>query len=89
MVVDEFGVKYVGKDNKETLIKALEENYNLNKYCRGEKYVGLTVTWDYIKREVDLTMPEYVAKALHRFQQKSHPKIQHQTHPNLPPNYGA
>ena len=88
-MVDDFGVKYVGKENDDHLIKVLEENYNLTKYWSGEKYAGLTMTWDYIKREVNLTMPGYVAKALHRFQQNSHPKMQHQPHPYVPPNYGA
>ena len=32
MVVDEFGVKYLGKDNDAQLIKLLKEHYTLENY---------------------------------------------------------
>ena len=46
MVVDEFGVKYLGKDNDAQLIKLLKEHYTLDNYWSGAKYVGKTMTWD-------------------------------------------
>ena len=45
------------------------------------------MTWDYIKGEVHITMPWYVAKALHHLQHKNSTKMQHQPHPHAPPNY--
>ena len=37
LVVDEFGVTYVGKENTDHLIKVLEEHYTLTKYWSGAK----------------------------------------------------
>eukprot|EP00523_Entomoneis_sp_CCMP467_P001312 CAMPEP_0168756942 /NCGR_PEP_ID=MMETSP0724-20121128/20891_1 /TAXON_ID=265536 /ORGANISM="Amphiprora sp., Strain CCMP467" /LENGTH=40 /DNA_ID= /DNA_START= /DNA_END= /DNA_ORIENTATION= len=34
----------------------------------GSLCCGIKLTWDYAKRTVDLSMPNYVATALERFQ---------------------
>ena len=47
------------------------------------------MTWDYVKREVHSTMPEYVAKLLHRLQKNTPPNMQHQPHQHVPQNYGT
>ena len=31
-------------------------------------YIGITLPWDYASRKVTLSMPHYVRKALHKFQ---------------------
>ena len=44
LVVDDFGVKYVGEEHAEHLMSVLKEFYNLTEDCRkGEKYIGLTL----------------------------------------------
>ena len=60
LIVDYFGVKYFGNDNDEKLISSIEEHYTLTKDWSGEKYDGLIMTWDYVKREVHITLPGYV-----------------------------
>ena len=47
------------------------------------------MTWDYVKREVHIIMPGYVAKLLHHFQHNTTTKMKHQPHPHFPPNYGS
>ena len=32
-------------------------------------YIGINLNWDYVNRTVTLSMPKYVRKALHKFQQ--------------------
>ena len=64
LVVDDFGVKYVGKQHVMHLIQALKENYEISQYWTGSKYCGLELDWDYKQREVHLLMPGYVANAL-------------------------
>ena len=59
LVVDNFGVKHVGKENKTHLINALKENYNISINDGGMKYIGLTIQWDYPRRRVHLSMPGY------------------------------
>ena len=89
LVVDDFGVKYVGKKHADHLIKALKEDYEIEEDWEGRKYVGLTFDWDYDKREVHLSVPGYVPKALHRFQHIAPKHRQQQPHKHNIPNYGA
>ena len=65
----------------------LEEHFTLTKYGSGEKYVGLTLIWEYVKRYFYLAITGYVEKWLHRFQHDTPTKMQHQLHPQVPPNY--
>ena len=64
LVVDGFGIKYVGREHAEHLLSVIEADYECKAECDGGRYLGLTLDWDYEKREVHLSMPEYVAKAL-------------------------
>ena len=70
LVVNDFGVKYLGKQHVTHLINALKENYEISQDWAGSKYYGLQLDWDYTRREVHLSIPGYVAKALHRFNHK-------------------
>ena len=87
LVVDDFGVKYVRKEDAEHLMEALRENYSISKYWDGERYSGITLDWDYTKRDVHLSMPEYVKDALIQFAHKLQ-KFTHQPHKHTIPVYG-
>ena len=58
LVVDDFGVKYVGKEHAEHLMEALKEHYEVSEDWTGSKYCGLTLKWDYKHRKVHLSMTE-------------------------------
>jgi hypothetical protein len=47
LVVDDFGVKYVGKEHAEHLIKCLKEKYKLTKDWAGDLYCGIALKWNY------------------------------------------
>ncbi len=47
LVVDDFGIKYVGNKNALHLIKTLKEHYTISEYWEGKKYMGLTLDWNY------------------------------------------
>jgi hypothetical protein len=64
LVVDDFGVKYVGREHAEHLKQVLEEHYKVTADWNGERYVGIHMKWDYAKHQVHLYMPDYVKKAL-------------------------
>ena len=66
--LDDFGVKYVGKEYAQHLKSTLEENYTVTKERAGAPYIGRTLDWDYKRRQVTLSMPHYVKKALKQFQ---------------------
>ena len=88
LVVDDFGVKYVGEEHAKHLKATLEEHYKLTCDWTGRRYIGITLDWDYKRRQVHLSMPNYVAKALKQFQHKVR-KLQHSPYPSAPIIYGA
>ena len=89
LVVDDFGVKYVRPDDAQHLINALEEHYTLAKDWTGSLFCGISLTWDYKNRTVRLSMPGYVAKALHRFQHIVRKLHQDAPNKHQPIQYGA
>jgi len=62
--VDNFGVKYVGEEHIQHLKNMLEQHYKLTCDWTGTRYIGITLDWDYNKRQVHLSMPNYVKKSL-------------------------
>jgi hypothetical protein len=59
LVVDDFGVKCIGEKHAQHLKNALEEYYKLTCDWAGKGYIGITLDWDYNKRQVHLSMPNY------------------------------
>ena len=89
LVVDDFGVKYVGKDNADHLIQALKKMFTISIDWDGELFLGLTLKWDYDKRICDVSMPNYVNNALHKFQHDPPLRSQDAPHTWNKPVYGA
>jgi hypothetical protein len=89
LVVDDFGVKYVGKQHAEHLIHSLTQLYQISIDWTGALYLGLTLKWDYKNRIVDLSMPGYINEALHKFQHPAPPRRQDAPHSWNQPTYGA
>ena len=89
LVVDDFGVKYVGKENAMHLINILHQYYEIAIDWTGLKYIGLTFDWDYPNRRVHLSMPKYIEKALKRFQVETPKRCQNSPHQHTVPAYGA
>jgi hypothetical protein len=47
LVVDDFGVRYVGQEHAQHIIDALETDYKVSKDLTGGIYCGITLNWDY------------------------------------------
>jgi hypothetical protein len=73
LVVDNFGIKYVGREHAQHLLDCLETQYTVTTDWTGSKYCGLSLAWEYTLRHVDVSMPGYVERALHRFQHPPEP----------------
>ena len=67
LVVDDFGVNYVGEEHADHLIAALKDTCKIEVDTEGDKYVVISLDWDYVKGEVHLSMPGYVSEALSHF----------------------
>ncbi|KAI2506705.1 Reverse transcriptase (RNA-dependent DNA polymerase) [Fragilaria crotonensis] len=89
LVVDDFGVRYTSQADADHLITTLERHYQVSVDWTGTRYCGLTLTWDYVRRTCDLSMPGYIARALQRFQHVAPTKPEHSPHPWQRPTYGA
>ena len=89
LVVNDFGVKYVGDDHAHHLIAALKDMYQISTDWAGTLYLGLTLKWDYKNHTVDISMPGYITEALHKFQHPKPKRRQDAPHSWTKPTYGA
>jgi len=89
LVVDDFAIKYTKKEDAQHLIDALEKDYTISTDWDATKYIGLTINWDYVIRNVNIHMPGYLSKAMQRFKHPTPAKQQNAPHPHIAPNYGA
>ena len=89
LVINDFGVKYVGKEHAMHLISILKQHYKISKDWTGSKYIGVTFEWDYCNCRVHLSMPGYISKALQRFGHKRPCRLQNSPHPHVAPTYGV
>ena len=67
LVVDDFGVKYVGKEHADHLLEILHRHYKTSIDWKGSLYCGITLDWNYDKRYLDISMPGYIDKVRQRF----------------------
>jgi hypothetical protein len=88
LVVDDFGVQYVGEEHAHHLISALETYYTVSKDWTKGLYCGITLHWDYVNNYVDLSMPGYIKDALHKFQHPLPKRPQYAPHNWTFPAYG-
>jgi hypothetical protein len=87
--LDDFGIKYVGREHAEHLASILSKHYKRSHDWDGQQYLGMTIDWDYTGRAVHASMLDYVPKALTRFQHTP-PRIpQYQPYPHVKPTYSA
>ena len=74
-LVDNLGVKYVGREHADHIMNTIEENCTVAKDWDGSLYCGISLKCDYTDKHVDINMPKYVAKQLLECEHDaSHPK---------------
>ena len=89
LVVDDFGVKYVGKQHVDHLIECLRETYKLTEDWTGALYCRITLEWNYEERYVDISMPGYSKKKLQEYGHILQDRIQTCPYSPAPVTYGA
>ena len=57
IVVDDFGVKYLGEENAKHLVNALVEHYEISQDWDSKKYYGLTLEWEHEAIKVHVSIP--------------------------------
>jgi hypothetical protein len=89
LVVDNFAVKYVGKENAHHLYNALLRSYEITTDWGGTIYSGMTLKWDYRKVTCNISMPGCVANVINKFQHDNPRHPQHTPSKYVTPVYGA
>ena len=88
LVVDDFGVKYVGKQHAEHLMSILKKHYDMEEDWKGELYCGITLKWNYAEGYVDIAMPNYVQKQLVKYRHNAPKRPQYCPYEPAPVQYG-
>jgi hypothetical protein len=89
LCIDDFGIKYVGREHIEHLSGILNEHYKYSQDWDGAHYLGMNINCNYINKNVHVSMLDCVPEALIQFQHAPPAKPQHQLYPHVKPMYGA
>ena len=88
LAVDDFGIKYFSKQDANDLVSPLQEKNSITIDWSGDMYLKLSINWQYDKGYVEVSMQDYIPKALVKFQYL-HPHLpQHAPHAWTAPVYG-
>ena len=60
LVVENSGVKHVGKENADNLVASIQKHYPISVEWKGGLYYGIKLDWEYENRTVNLSMSGYV-----------------------------
>jgi hypothetical protein len=89
LVVNNFGVQYVNKDDVNHLIQCLKKQYELTKDWDGNLYCDIKLNWNYDNRSLDMLMPGYIIKQLQKYKHVIPAKPQHCPYTPQPRQYGS
>jgi hypothetical protein len=89
LVVNDFGVKYMRKEDIDHLIKCIKEQYELTKDWDRYLYCGIRLKWDYNIHTLDISMPGYILKQLQKYKHNCPQCPQHCPYSPLPKQYGS
>jgi hypothetical protein len=89
LIVDDFAIKYVGKQHADHLRNALLQSYELTTDWEAKLYSGMSLKWYYKNRTCDISMPGYVSNILSKFQHDAPKYPQHTPSRYVTPVYGA
>jgi hypothetical protein len=88
LIVDDFGLKYVGKEHALHLLDAIRQDYQCSTNSTGSLYADITLNWNYTNNTLRISMPGFVA-ALNKFQHHKPTKPQDSPYQAAPIQYGA
>jgi hypothetical protein len=88
LVVDDFGIKYVGDEHAHHLIDTLQLYYTVETDWAGGLYCGIKLDWHYEHHYVDISMPDYVRDKRREFGHQTPTRPQHSPHPAPEARFG-
>ena len=88
LVVDDFGIKYIGQENAQHLIDALKYFYEVEIYWKRKFYCGIILDWHYDAKYGNISMPNYVRKQLTQYKPDPPRRPQYSPYEPKPIHYG-
>eukprot|EP00804_Cyclotella_cryptica_P009897 CCRYP_014166-RA/>CCRYP_014166-RA protein AED:0.44 eAED:0.44 QI:0/-1/0/1/-1/1/1/0/170 len=67
LIVDDFGVKYIGEHHAHHLRDTIKEFYDLTENWKGDLYAGINLAWNYSNRTCRLSMEDYIDAVLTKY----------------------
>ena len=90
LIVDDFAVKYIGKEHADHLIAILNRDYEaISVDWSASLFAGIHLKWDYNNRTCELSMPGYIAATLQKFDHPNPNRPQHAPHRYNAPVFGS
>jgi hypothetical protein len=89
LIVDDFGVEYVGEEHAIHLRDTIKEHYDLTENWKGNLYSGINLDWNYSKRTCRLSMEDYIETVLTKYNHKRPKKPVLSPYKAAVINYGA
>ena len=91
--MDDFGIKYVGKQHAVHLLNILEQHYKISAEWEGGKFVVIDLAWNYdeqhAKRTCCISMNGYIYKLLMKYGNSRPSKAQLSQHKHREVTYGS
>jgi hypothetical protein len=89
LIVDDFGVEYVGIEHFNHLLDLLKKYHGVQVNMAGNKFAGIDIKWDYASRRCRISMPGYIDNLLIKFKHPMPSKPHRLPYKCLPIAYGA
>ena len=88
LVVEKFGIKYIGEEHRDHLLGILNRYYNMETTFNRGLYYGITLKWNCEKCYVNISMPNYVHKNLVKYKHEKPKRPQFCPYKPAPRKYG-
>ena len=89
LIVDDFGVEYVGKQHAKHLLTTLQEHHTVTTDWTGTKFAGIDIAWDYTIHTCCPTMAGCINKIQTYFSHTNPTKPEHSPHKHRAITYSA
>ena len=89
LIVDDFGVEYVGEAHFDFLLNVLKKYHGVQFNMSGDKFAGISIKWDYSRRRCRLSMPGYIDNLLLKINHRRPAKPRLSPFKCSPISYGA
>jgi hypothetical protein len=89
LIVDNFGIKYVGLEHFNYFLGILKKFHGIQNNMAGNKFADMDIEWNYAACRCRISMPGYISALLLKFKHPHPPKPQLSPYKCLPIAYST